>query len=113
MTLWVKVPPGLRDEATRLLQQSVQLDSVRANGASLGVHVEHTARADVLVALRQGGIPVVDFWTEASLFGAGGIPALVLGPGDIDQAHARDEWVAIEQLETAYGLYAGLVRADV
>jgi ABC-type multidrug transport system ATPase subunit len=64
VTLWVKVPPSQRDEATKLLQQSVQLDSVRANGASLGVHVQHTARADVLVALRGGGISVVDFWTE-------------------------------------------------
>ncbi|NRB71857.1 MAG: acetylornithine deacetylase [Xanthomonadales bacterium] len=55
----------------------------------------------------------VDFWTEASLFGAGGVPALVLGPGDIDQAHARDEWVAIDQLETAYGLYRQLAEAHV
>ena len=44
----------------------------------------------------------VDFWTEASLFSAAGLPALVLGPGDIAQAHVSDEWVELEQLETAY-----------
>jgi len=33
----------------------------------------------------------VDFWTEASLFSAAGLPALVLGPGDIAQAHVSDE----------------------
>jgi len=47
----------------------------------------------------------VDFWTEASLFSAGEVPALVLGPGDIAQAHTADEWVALEQLERAYDLY--------
>lgn len=51
----------------------------------------------------------VDFWTEASLFSAAGMPALVLGPGDIEQAHAVDEWVALEQLETAFGLYRRVV----
>ena len=41
----------------------------------------------------------VDFWTEASLFSAAGLTALVYGPGHIAQAHTADEWVAIDQLE--------------
>ncbi len=41
----------------------------------------------------------VDFWTEASLFSAGGYTALVYGPGDIAQAHTADEFVMLEQLE--------------
>jgi len=51
----------------------------------------------------------VDFWTEASLFSAAGIPALVLGPGDIAQAHTADEWVALDQLERAFATYARIV----
>ncbi len=54
----------------------------------------------------------VDFWTEASLFSAAGLPAIVLGPGDIAQAHATDEWVALEQLDTAYELYRRVVNRD-
>ena len=42
----------------------------------------------------------VDFWTEASLFSAAGHTAMVYGPGDIAQAHAADEWVALDQLES-------------
>ncbi len=42
----------------------------------------------------------VDFWTEASLFSAAGLTALVFGPGDIAQAHTADEWVALDQLQT-------------
>ena len=48
------------------------------------------------------GLPVgnaVDFWTEASLFSAAGMTAIVYGPGDIAQAHTADEWVALEQLQ--------------
>jgi acetylornithine deacetylase len=48
------------------------------------------------------GLPIgnaVDFWTEASLFSATGLTALVYGPGDIAQAHTADEWVALDQLQ--------------
>lgn len=54
------------------------------------------------------GAPV-GFWTEASLFSAAGMPALVLGPGDIAQAHAADEWVALSDLERAGEIYRGIV----
>jgi acetylornithine deacetylase len=53
----------------------------------------------------------VDFWTEASLFAAAGVPAVVLGPGSIAQAHVRDEWVSLDQLETALGIYMKLVSS--
>ncbi len=49
------------------------------------------------------GLPIgnaVDFWTEASLFSAAGLAAIVYGPGDIAQAHTADEWVALSQLAT-------------
>jgi len=54
----------------------------------------------------------VDFWTEAALFSAAGLPVLVLGPGNIEQAHASDEWVAVEQMEQAYELYGRVVNSD-
>jgi len=54
----------------------------------------------------------VDFWTEAALFSAAGLPVAVLGPGHIVQAHVVDEWVEVAQLERAFGLYGDLVQAD-
>lgn len=54
----------------------------------------------------------VDFWTEASLFSAAGLPALVLGPGSIAQAHVPDEWVSLDQLERTFELYGKLVKSD-
>jgi acetylornithine deacetylase len=41
------------------------------------------------------------FWTEAALFSAAGIDAVVFGPGDIAQAHAPDEFVELAQLVEA------------
>jgi acetylornithine deacetylase len=41
----------------------------------------------------------VSYATEAGLFEQAGCPAVVCGPGDIAQAHAADEFVAIAQLE--------------
>ena len=41
----------------------------------------------------------VAYGTEAGLFQRAGIPTVVCGPGDIAQAHAPDEFVALEQIE--------------
>lgn len=43
----------------------------------------------------------VPFGTDASTVAAAGIPALVFGPGDIAQAHTKDEWIDLAQLEPA------------
>lgn len=53
----------------------------------------------------------VDFWTEASLFSAAGLTALVYGPGDIAQAHTADEWVCLDQLQTAAATYRRLLES--
>ncbi len=41
----------------------------------------------------------VSYATEAGLFQVAGSPAVVIGPGDIAQAHTADEWIAADQLE--------------
>ncbi len=40
----------------------------------------------------------VSYGTEAGLFQQIGIPTVICGPGDIAQAHAPDEFVALDQL---------------
>jgi acetylornithine deacetylase/succinyl-diaminopimelate desuccinylase-like protein len=41
----------------------------------------------------------VDFFSDAGVLAAAGIPSVVFGPGDIAQAHTADEWVAVSQLQ--------------
>ncbi|MBY0513788.1 MAG: M20 family metallopeptidase [Gemmataceae bacterium] len=43
----------------------------------------------------------VPFGTDASRVAEAGIPAVVFGPGDIAQAHTKDEWIDLDQLEPA------------
>ncbi len=43
----------------------------------------------------------VPYGTDASVFAAAGIPSVVFGPGSIDQAHTKDEWLEIDQLSRA------------
>jgi acetylornithine deacetylase/succinyl-diaminopimelate desuccinylase len=45
-------------------------------------------------------------WTDAALLAReAGIPCLVCGPGDLSQAHAEEESVALQEIEQAVILY--------
>lgn len=52
---------------------------------------------------------VVSFGTEAGLFQAAGIPAVVCGPGRIEQAHRPDEYIEIAQLESCLAMLTNLL----
>lgn len=43
----------------------------------------------------------VPFGTDAATVAQAGVPAVVFGPGDIAQAHTKDEWIDLAQLEPA------------
>lgn len=43
----------------------------------------------------------VPFGTNAPPYAMTGVPTVVFGPGSINQAHTNDEWVAVEQLQSA------------
>jgi len=45
----------------------------------------------------------VAYTAEASQFQAHGIPTVLLGPGDIAQAHQADEWIAQSELDACAG----------
>ena len=51
--------------------------------------------------------------TDASQFAEIGIPVVVLGPGDIAQAHTKDEWLALAQLHRGFDVYRRLMQADL
>ena len=41
----------------------------------------------------------VNYYCDASVLAAAGIPSVVFGPGDIAHAHTADEWISLESLE--------------
>ena len=53
------------------------------------------------------GSPIgVTYGTDASFFDPAGIPCVIFGPGSIDQAHADEEWVSIEETARAAEILA-------
>jgi succinyl-diaminopimelate desuccinylase len=47
----------------------------------------------------------VPYGTHASRTAAAGVPSVVFGPGDIQQAHTKDEWIEVAQLDLAAEIY--------
>jgi acetylornithine deacetylase len=47
----------------------------------------------------------VPYGTDAGPLGAAGLPCLVFGPGDIAQAHTKDEWIELDQVGAAVDAY--------
>lgn len=41
------------------------------------------------------------YGTNASIYSAAGVPAVVFGPGSIEQAHTADEWIDLAQVDAA------------
>ncbi len=54
----------------------------------------------------------LDYWTEAALWAAAGVDAIVIGPGDIAQAHAADEYVALDDLDWFVDVASAWILAD-
>lgn len=51
----------------------------------------------------------VPYGSDASKLSRAGVPSIVFGPGNIDQAHAADEWVETDQVLKALDFYRQLV----
>ncbi len=51
----------------------------------------------------------VHYFCDASILAGAGIPSVVFGPGDIAQAHTRDEWINIGSLDRSRRILAGFL----
>jgi acetylornithine deacetylase len=80
---------------------------VRALGAEDGSAADELARA---LAGDEGPARTVAFGTDAGHFQAAGIPAVVCGPGTIDDAHQPDESIARAQLDACDAFLARLIE---
>ena len=63
-------------------------------------------RAEFGSACEVGG---AHYGTDASKLSRAGIETVVCGPGDVAQAHTKDEYVEVEQLEMAARLYGRIL----
>jgi acetylornithine deacetylase/succinyl-diaminopimelate desuccinylase-like protein len=49
------------------------------------------------------------WFSDAGIFSAAGMPAIALGPGSIAQAHTRDEWIAVADLEKGTAFFRDFI----
>jgi acetylornithine deacetylase/succinyl-diaminopimelate desuccinylase-like protein len=59
-----------------------------------------------------GAKPVGAPWfCDAAAFAKKGSPAIAMGPGSIAQAHTKDEWISIHELEAGTDFFATFLRS--
>ncbi len=71
-------------------------------------------RSVVAAASQAGADPIPEYasyCTDASLYPEINVPTVVFGPGSIAQAHTKDEWITVEQLEMGVCAYETLVKS--
>jgi succinyl-diaminopimelate desuccinylase len=115
--------------ASALVWVDAQLDALRASDPNLRIRRHDPFVADdalytapdaplvkAALAARSGqlgpaqaiGVP---FGTDGSKLAVrAAIPTIVLGPGDIAQAHTADEWIEVDQLVQATHIYVACAR---
>jgi acetylornithine deacetylase len=81
---WVQMPPLTPAASVWIPQLSAAIESVTGRTPQVG------------------GVP---FGTDAGPLSATGMPCVVFGPGDIAQAHTKDEWINLEQVALAAEAY--------
>lgn len=105
----------LRAELDRRLHAAVSDEKIRLEYAPLFLGTEafeQDAQSELVkVAEKLTGHSAgsVAFGTEAPYFKDMGIDTIVLGPGDIDQAHQPDEYLGLERIEPMVDVLRGLI----
>jgi acetylornithine deacetylase/succinyl-diaminopimelate desuccinylase-like protein len=81
----------------------IQFPALRPEGSELWIEPIRAVAAEVLG--RTPEVMGVPYGTDAGPLSEGGLTCFVLGPGDIAQAHTKDEWVDLDEVRLAAELY--------
>ncbi|HZZ86945.1 MAG TPA: M20/M25/M40 family metallo-hydrolase, partial [Caulobacteraceae bacterium] len=124
----LRAPPGIdaRAELAGFRALAERIDAqMKARFPECGVKVEQLANVPPLrpdpgagaeafvrsLAGDNGPERVASFASEAGQFQGAGLPAVLCGPGSIDQAHQPDEYVDVAQIERGAAFMVRLIEA--
>jgi acetylornithine deacetylase len=113
--------PGMGVEDLRAELRAVVEQALAGGGLSFdvaplfpGIAAFETAASSAVVRIAEqltGQVAgAVSFGTEAPYFQRLGMESLILGPGDIDQAHQPNEYLALERIPATLDLLDGFIR---
>ncbi len=112
-----ETPDSAYDEIARALEGLLGEDDellavLKDSPVESDLHEEIVERArKAALAVTGDDEPVgVAYCTDGCDFADHDVPLVVLGPGDIEQAHTADEWVEIAQVEQAAEIYERIMR---
>ncbi len=114
-TLPGETESGVRREIAGLLQ-SQKLAARVSSGKLVPCRALETDSRLPLVqsflrCVKQGHPVGVDYFCDAAVLAASGIPSIVFGPGDIAQAHTADEWISLNSLERGKDLLLQFLKS--
>ncbi|MBF8268465.1 MAG: acetylornithine deacetylase [Gammaproteobacteria bacterium] len=121
MTIDLRLLPGMDLEEVRAGIRRTSMQAVDGTGLTIefesiipGIPALHTDSETeiVKIAERLAGEPAgaVAFGTEAPYLNAMGMNTVILGAGDIEQAHQADEYLALERIKPMQGLLGKLIK---
>ncbi len=86
--------------------------SVTRRSNTVGLAFDRDSEAETLVRALTGDneTRAVAYAAEAGLFQRAGIPAVLCGPGSIEQAHQPDEWIEVAQIEEGAAFMRRLIQ---
>ncbi len=105
------MPDACFEEAVQMVVERAEAHGLDVSHSSGGPFFADADGPLAHAACRATGAPravTVPYGTEAECYQRY-MDALVLGPGNIDQAHTVGEWIAIEQLHEAVDVYTRLI----
>lgn len=122
----VRTVPGVNPDAM-LAPFFTEVEKVRARltplGPECGVEVDLRADAPPLQVVRDSpaerfmraltgdnAIHVAAYATEAGQFQRAGFPAVICGPGSVEQAHQPDEFVAVSEIEKGLAVFRRFIE---
>jgi acetylornithine deacetylase len=82
----------------------------RSNTPGLAVERDSAAEALARALTGDNETRAVAYAAEAGLFQRAGIPAVICGPGSIEQAHQPDEWIEVSQIEEGAAFMRRLIE---
>ena len=80
------------------------------NDPSFVTAPDHALVRSALLVSGEAKPRVVAFSCDASKVAAAGVPCIILGPGDIAEAHTSRESIGVDELEAAIAQYAELAQ---